>query len=412
MSIFSALSNKKVRAIAFTLGAGGLLLIGTGCCFNLSEAAALFSSLSKVAAQSSQENANSAIAVGQFATGQTAVTASGRLEPAGEIATITVPAFLKDERVTQVYIKQGDWVKSGQVLCKLDADQRLGAEVKQAQLAVCVAQTKLQKVQAGAKLGEINAQKAAVDNLKAELQNKVKAQEALISKHRAEAQFNENEAQRYSSLAKAGAISTSQAESKSSAAAASAALLSEALTEKDRLQSTLRAKIAEANALLAKIAEVRPVDVDVAQAELEEARALLKRKEIDLRLATIRAPKSGRVLKVNIHEGESISDRGIAQIAFTDKMCAIAEIHQSDISKIIKGQRAIISGDAFRGTLHGTVERIGWQVLKQRVYAQEPNASSDNRVVEVKIEIDQGENRQVQNLTNLQVEIAIPLERG
>jgi HlyD family secretion protein len=58
------------------------------------------------------------------------------------------------------------------------------------------------------------------------------------------------------------------------------------------------------------------------------------------------------------------------------------------------------------------VERIGWQVLKQRVYAQEPNASSDNRVVEVKIEIDQSENRQVQNLTNLQVEIAIPLEKG
>lgn len=398
MSRFSVLTSKKVRAIVLSLGACALLPVGLGFCVN---------SLSKGSTPPGAHQYSSGIEVGQ-----TAVTANGRLEPFGEVATITVPAFLKDERVTKVSIKQGDWVRSGQILCRLDAEQRLGAEVKQAQLAVSVAQSKLVKVQAGAKIGEINAQKAVVENLQFELDNKVKAQAALILKHQAEAQFNENEARRYAGLAKAGAISTSQAESKISAAAASSALLSEALTEKERLKSTLIARIREANAHLAKVAEVRTVDVDVAQAELEEARALLKRKEIDLELATIRAPKSGRVLKVNIHEGESVSEKGIAQIAFTDSMCAVAEIHQSDIGKVSKGQRAIISGDAFKGTLHGTVERIGWQVLKQRVYAQEPNASSDNRVVEVKIVIDQAENKQVQNLTNLQVEIAIPLKKG
>ncbi len=392
----AAVTNRKSCCAVATLGAGTMALVACGC-FNLSAALTPSAALPK----------NDVVQANQIA-----VTASGRLEPEGEIATISVPAFLKDERVTTVKIKEGDWVEAGQVLCELDAAQRLKAEVKAVEQTVSVAQAKLARIRAGAKIGEIDAQKAAAENYKFELKNKLIAQEALIRKQQAESQFNENEARRYLSLAHAGAISTSQAESKSTAAAASIALLSEARSEKERLQSTLSAKIDEANALLEKIAEVRTVDVNVAQAEVDEARALLARKALDLRLATIRAAKSGRVLKVNVRAGESISDKGIAQIAFTDSMCAIAEIHQSDIGKIVKGQRATIIGDAFEGILHGTVKRIGWQVLKQRVYAQEPNASSDNRVVEVKIEIDQAGIKQVQNLTNLQVEIAIPLEQS
>lgn len=390
--------NRGISKLLLALTVGTATLVALGCCFNLSDASALINCL---------KTDNTAQSVPR--PRQTAVTANGRLEPEGEIATISVPAFLKDERVTTVKIKQGDWVKAGQVLCELDAGQRLSAEVKEAQLRVSVRQAQLAKILAGAKTGEIKAQKAAVENYKSELRNKLVAQEALIAKQRAESQFNDSEASRYSNLATAGAISTSQAESKKSAAAASRALLSEALSEKERLQSTLSARIDEANALLEKVSEVRTVDVSVAQAEVDEAKGELAKKELDLKLAYIRAPKSGRVLKVNIRDGESISNQGIAQIAFTNRMCAIAEVHQSDISKICRGQRATISGDAFNGAVHGTVKQIGWQVLKQRVYAQEPNASSDNRVVEVKIQIDQAESEQVQNLTNLQVEIAIPI---
>jgi HlyD family secretion protein len=98
-----------------------------------------------------------------------AVAALGILEPQGEVIVISAPAFSEGARVDQLLVKRSDQVKAGQVIAILDSRPRLEAALKKAQTEVLVAQTQLALVKAGAKQGEINAQKAQIDNLKAEL---------------------------------------------------------------------------------------------------------------------------------------------------------------------------------------------------------------------------------------------------
>lgn len=342
------------------------------------------------------------------ATGaQIAVTALGRLEPLGEIAHVSVPAFLKDERVTEVFVKQGAWVKRGQVLCALEARTRLLSSLREAQSAVRVADAKLSKIKAGAKLGEIEAQKAAIANVQYELNNKLLAQDVLIGRVKNELDFNVDEAKRYQNLHQSGAISTSQYDSKQTLMRSSRALLSEAVSERKRLEETLTARVAESKYTLSKIAEVRDVDVSVAIAELEEAMAKLTRVRTDLDLASVRSSQDGRILKLNVRPGEIVTEKGIADIGLTSEMVVVADVHQSDIDKVTIGQRAEISSATFEKKIHGSVKSIGWQVQRQSVYAQDPSASSDARVIEVKIFIDKPDRKFVQGLTNLQVEVAI-----
>lgn len=339
--------------------------------------------------------------------GQSQVSALGRLEPSGEIARVSVPAFLKDGRVESVCAKQGEWVRKGQILCTLDAQRRLLASLAEAETEVAVWRAKRDRIKAGAKRGEIDAQRAVITNLEFELQNKSDAQNALIAKVTNELQFNEIEAGRYLTLFKQGAVSASQYDGKTTAQRVSKALLAEALAERKRLDQTLAAQIIESKATLSKISEVRDVDLSVAAAELEEAQAKLNLVRTDFELASVRAPYAGRILKMNVRAGETVTDKGVAELASTDRMLVVAEVHQSDVGKVRVGQSATIFSESLEKIISGKVESIGWQVQKQRTFAQDPSSSSDARIVEVKIAVSSNDRHYVENLSNMQVEVSI-----
>lgn len=336
------------------------------------------------------------------------ISALGRLEPQAEVVKLSVPAFLRDERVTRVLVKEGDWLKAGQAICVLDAQPRLKANLQEAQAQLAVSRAKLRKVQAGAKRGEIAAQKSQVDALCSELEQQMLEQEALIDRYRAEMTFNENEFARYDNLYKEGAISASQRDGKLVALNTSKARHAEALAQQSRLRETLTARIHSSRSTLEQIAEVRPVDVDVARAEVAEAQARVEKIAADLELTTIRTPRAGRVLKMHVRPGEVVTpDAGVADIGGTDSMVAVAEVYQSDVNEVRVGQRATVRGDAIDEPLHGRVYRIGWQVVRQNVYAQEPTAASDRRVVEVRVLLDPADSKKAQALTYMQVNVAI-----
>ena len=89
-----------------------------------------------------------------------AVTALGRLEPLGEVIKISAPSTQGGKgTLAQLLVKEGDKVQRGQVIAVLDNRQRLEAAFVRAQEDVKVSQANLGKVKAGAKQGEINAQK-------------------------------------------------------------------------------------------------------------------------------------------------------------------------------------------------------------------------------------------------------------
>ncbi len=337
------------------------------------------------------------------------VTALGRLEPEGEVIELSAPLTLDGDRIARLLVREGDTVKAGDTIAILDSHKRLQDAVSQAEKDVKVAQTKLAQVKAGAKSGEITAQKATIARLKAENSTQISAQKATIARLQAELNNAQSEYQRNQNLYQEGAISASSRDSKRLTWETAQQQLAEAQANLKRIISSGQEQINAAKATLNQIAEVRPVDVKVARAELDRAIAALKQAKTNLEQAYIRAPMVGQIIKIHVRKGEKIGDSGVAEIAKTSQMMVVAEVYQTDISKIKLGQKAIISGQALTSKLNGEVTQIGLQVNRQNVFSNQPGENLDRRVVDVKIRLNPKDSKRASGLTNLQVETAIQL---
>ncbi len=373
------------------------------------------------------------------------VTALGRLEPETEVIKLSAPLALDGDRISEVLVKEGDNVKTGQVIAILQSRDLLRKSVIQSQQQVKVAKAKLAQIKAGAKSGEIQEQSAIVERIKAQYAGDKQSQQeniarisaqwegdriaqiATINKLTAELKNAESEYQRYQQLFAEGAISNSVIDSKRlNVETAKQTLnesqailkrinttankqLAEAKVALNRINNTSNKQISEAKAKLNSIAEIRPVDVQLAQTEVESAIANLNRAKTELQAAYIRAPMAGQIIKIHTRVGEKIGDQGIADFAQTNTMMAVAEVYQTDISKIKLGQKAIITSQGFTGELKGVVQQIGLQVKRQNVFSDQPGENLDSRIVEVKIRLNPEDSKKVSGLTNLQVQTTIKL---
>ena len=321
-------------------------------------------------------------------------------------------------------VKEGDRVKVGQTLAILDNINVKKAAVRAAQQEVKVGQANLEIVKAGAKLGEIQAQEATIQQLvvdlvgetatnqatitqlEMELAGEKQQQTATIERLKAELKDAQREYQRYEVLAADGVISQSELEQRELELDQSRESLSEAesrlnktinilgkriVAEKSQSRkdiNSLQQQIIAATANLNRIAEIRPVDVQKAQAELDRAIAQFAETKTDLDLAYIKSPLDGQVLKIHTYPGEKADDsNGILELGKTDKMMVVAEVYESEINQVKIGQKAIIKSDnnSFTGTLEGTVNKIGLQIGKKDVLDTDPAADVDVRVIEVDI---------------------------
>jgi HlyD family secretion protein len=373
------------------------------------------------------------------------VTALGRLEPETEVIKLSAPLALDGDRIVEVLVKEGANVKVGQVIAILQSRDLLKNAVIQITKQVEVAKAKLAQIKAGAKLGEIQEQSAIVDRVKAQYTGDKQAQAeniarisaqwegdriaqtATINKLTAELKNAESEYQRYQQLFSEGAISNSVIDSKrlnvetaKQTLSESQAILkrinttankqlSEAKIALNRINNTSNKEISETQGKLNSIAEIRPVDVALAITEIESAIANLQRAKTELQAAYIRAPMTGQIIKIHTRVGEKIGDQGIADFAQTNTMMAVAEVYQTDISKIKLGQKAIITSQGFTGELKGVVQQIGLQVKRQNVFSDQPGENLDSRIIEVKIRLNPEDSKKVSGLTNLQVQTAIKL---
>jgi HlyD family secretion protein len=165
-------------------------------------------------------------------------------------------------------------------------------------------------------------------------------------------------------------------------------------------------QLRQSQGLLSSIREVRPTDVQFAEAQLQTAMVNVKKAEVDLDLAQVRAPIDGQVLKINSKTGEVVSQtNGVMDLGNTSQMYVVAEIYETDIGKIKVGQTATIESEAFEGLITGKVDRIGLRIAKNDVLGTDPAAKTDVRVIEVKIKLD--DSKKVSGLTNLQVRVKI-----
>ncbi|NMG18860.1 HlyD family efflux transporter periplasmic adaptor subunit [Brasilonema bromeliae] len=323
------------------------------------------------------------------------------------------------------------------VIARLEAQLRGELDAQQATI------TRLQ-----AELGgEKTVLQATINRIKAEVQGQRDAFQATVSRIRAEQRNAEVDAQRYQMLYAEGAISQQERDRKQLGAETSTQQLVEAQANQRKTVATLRQQLAEAkanqvktiatlqqqlvearvnrNKILAtlqrqideerakfnRLKEVRPIDLLVAQAQVSNAIAALKRAQAQLNLSYIKAPISGEILKIHTKAGESINTNGIAEIGRTDQMIVIAEVPEDSISKVRLGQQAVITSDngAFSGGLQGTVAEIGRKIGKKDVLNTDPAADVDARVVEVKIVLTPQDSKRVTGLTYAKVAVEINL---
>ncbi|MEM7714955.1 MAG: biotin/lipoyl-binding protein [Cyanobacteria bacterium P01_A01_bin.68] len=331
--------------------------------------------------------------------------------------------------------------KKGEIKARQAKISRLQVEIKgenqTANAQIARLQTQLS--------GEIATQQAQINRLEAELKGQKKTLQATVNRIRAEKRNAENEMRRFESLFKQGAISNSEIERRRLLAATSAALLAETQanqnrtieTNKEQIQQAkanrsktistlekqiqevkanqqktiaiLQEQIAESKANLEQTLEIRPTDLANVRAEVDSAIAKVKRIQAELDLSYIKAPKAGRILRIQTLSGEIVSDKGIVELANTEQMYAIAEVYESDISKVRLLQTAKISSptNAFSGNLKGKVKLIGSQIAKKDILDTDPTTATDARVIEVKIQLDEASSKQVANLINLQVNVEI-----
>ncbi|MBD2136383.1 ABC exporter membrane fusion protein [Anabaena sp. FACHB-1237] len=338
------------------------------------------------------------------------VTALGRLEPQGEVIRLSAPNLQAGVRIDKLFVKKGDIVSQGQLIAILDNYNSHLAALEKAQRQVKVAQASLKQVEAGAKSGDISAQKATIARLKAELRGEISTQKATINRLEFELNNAEIENKRYQKLYQDGAIAASDADTKKLRRDTVKQQLNEANSRLNSTIETLQKQLTEAEYRLTSIQEIRPTDIQLAQANLESAKASVKQAQAELNLSAIDSPIKGQILKIHAWPGEIISNNGILELGQTQQMLVVAEVYETDIKKVRLGQSVIITSDAFMGKLKGTVIDIGLQVGKQNIFTNNPSADTDNKIVDVKIRIDKPQdNQRVSNLTNLQVQAFIQI---
>ncbi|BAY22876.1 HlyD family secretion protein [Calothrix sp. NIES-2100] len=337
------------------------------------------------------------------------VTALGRLEPKGEIIKVSATVSAQGSRVEQLLVEEGDTVTKNQIIAILDSRDRLQAALKEAQEQVKVAQANLAKIQAGAKPGEILAQKAAIARLAAERKGNIEAQIATIERLQAQVQNAQEEDNRYQQLYQQGAVSASQKDSKRLTLERERTSLQGAKAQLQQIQSTSQQQIKEATANLEQIAEVRSVDIAAAQAEVQRSLAAMNLAQASLQQAYVRSPQDGQVFEIHTRPGEIVSDDGIANIGQTNQMYAIAEVYESDISKVHSGQKVQVMNEFLPHELQGTVDWIGLQVRRQNVINTDPSSNIDGRVIEVRVRLDRSSSNKAAKFTNMQVQVVIQL---
>ncbi len=367
-----------------------------------------------------------------------AVTALGRIEPQGKMIKLSPSPDLGGAKIAKLLVEEGDRIREGQTVALLDNYKRANAALELARQEVKVAEADLAIVKAGAKLGDINAQtanlqrvkaelteeilvdRAEVARLQAQLQNETAEKQAMSDRLKAELRNAESAFQRYQALAQEGVISDSDLDTRSLAVDTTKNAFAEAQASYkstiDTLQqqinqaqavarqnkNTLQKQVIAAEATLDSVGEVRQVDVIKAQAGVDRAIASLRQAEEDLELTSVKAPMDGQIIKINAYPGEVVGEDGVVEFAQTEAMMVVAEVYESDIGRVNVGQTATIKSEtgSFDGEITGKVSQIGLKIGKQDVLSTDPAADVDSRVVEVKIYLDAETSSRVSHLTN------------
>lgn len=311
-------------------------------------------------------------------------------------------------KILEVTVREGDTVKAGQVIARLD-DAQVRAKEDEARAALTDAQAKMQGardqinvLQDQLRQNQLQTGQSTMDaeGRVRQAQADLTAAEADLVQQQAALRLAEFNRDAYSRLAKTGAASELQglqaevqADQQAAAVAAAQRRVESsrgALTTSQASLDNPRIRVAQVSSTEAQIAQQQST-IAATKAETAQAQATLAQAEADRADLTVLAPFSGTVLTRAAEPGEVVQ-AGTAIVTLLDlsKVYLRGFIPEGDIGKVKIGQPAHVFLDSSSNqALDGYVLRID----PQATFTPENTYFRDDRVkqvVGVKVQLTQG----------------------
>ncbi len=305
--------------------------------------------------------------------------AFGPVHVTGQIEGVAVTAGSKiGGRVKEVLVKEGDAVKAGDVLIKLDdAETQAALSAATAQLAALEAQ--LLKVETGATAEQLQqaeaAAKAAEEQYtlakKGAREEEIRAVKAALDAAAAQLDQAKSDFARAERLVKEGAATQRQydqartlldtAEAQHRAAKEKYGIATSGLRNEE--VAAAKAVYDRAAAALAEVRRgAREEDRAAARAARDAAAADLERAKVALSEMTIISPITGVVESLDIHPGDLIKPGAAVRLVDPEDLELVVYVSAVILGKIHLGQQITLTSDAHGAeTFHGEIIHIAAQ---------------------------------------------------
>jgi multidrug resistance efflux pump len=123
------------------------------------------------------------------------------------------------------------------------------------------------------------------------------------------------------------------------------------------------------------------IDINIATAKLDNARTAREQ-------ALVRSPLDGVVVAIYTYPGERISSSGIVKLVDMGRLRVLADVDELHLGRVVTGGKVEVT---FRGSTviyKGTITRISPTVKRMQRTEPDGGSSTDARVVQVEIELD------------------------
>lgn len=281
------------------------------------------------------------------------LVAPGRVEPVRDPVKL---AFEAQGRIVAIEVDEGNAVKAGQVIARLD-DRLPAARVAAAEAQLAQARARFAFARRGPRGEDLAAARAEADAASA------------AADHRGAEQA------RSEALGKTGAVATSVVDADLAAARVATA---QAAAAKARYQSLAKGTRLEQ-------VEEAAAAIQLAQAELDAAKVALDQ-------TLLRAPSDGVILRRTAEVGAlvtTMTPMPVVTMADLRQLEIRAEIDEADVAAISVGQTAYATADAFGDRKFPVrITRLTNELGRKTVRDDDPRARVDTRVLEVIAQFD------------------------
>lgn len=254
-------------------------------------------------------------------------------------------------KIDSILVDEGHTVQKGQVLATLNSSV-LRAALEREQARVKRASANYEKSKQPNRPQDIAGLKAAL----AAAQAQIAQEEANVVRAKANLELAKSNAERYAFLAKDGAVSDQEVESRHTAAKTAQADLSN--SEKRLEAARFVARQATERLTMAQEGG-RTEDIMIAEAEAKEALANLHHIEAQIRQTVIVAPDDGLITKRHGHIGDvTVATQPLFEMVRDSRFEVRASVPEHDLSRIAPGISVTFQGAGLRNSFVGALREV------------------------------------------------------